>query len=462
MKKTNIWILTEERPKKDVLKTIFFKYSKEKGIACFIDNIRIIPILENNKFSFVYKVTGFNTPQIESVYLKIVSGKSSFVDYIIFDTDKQPKESDTPVFVIEETKTDDGESRNTGVYQRATKFVYVDYFYPEAKKIMLYNLQGKQKSFATETNIFGTRCFLTLGVEIIGKTLESTMLPWDSIDDLIKFKSSMRRPPKGNVPIDITKTIDEIKISGRLVKSNRLGHDPNIGALSLIAATIRALGWKDKITITLHGLSQSMLTPRNKFIRIANRYNIDLDGLLIPKSVVLKDYWYYEDRGEKIGTIFLHLLIDEFSEGISIYENHAGCERGYFITSKGDKLAVEKYSDKELYKSGDKSAIIALPDLTLVDFKKKEVIDVEGEMYQNANKGILQLEGFDSFEDLYINKYYPGYSIIRTVVLFGSNSISIPVGKISLLLNSEGDILLSTTAPVLFIDSLNNFRDYWK
>ena len=183
---------------------------------------------------------------------------------------------------------------------------------------------------------------------------------------------------------------------------------------------------------------------------------------MIPKSIVLKDYWYYEDRGEKIGTIFLHLLVDEFSEGISIYENHAGCERGYFITLKGDKLAVEKYSDRALYKSGDKSAIIALPDLTLVDFKKKEIIDVEGEMYQNAIKGILQLDGFDSFEDLYINKYYPGYSIIRTVVLFGSNSRVIPVGKISLLINSEGDILLSTTAPALFIDSLNNFRDYWK
>src|SRR5690606_26522861 len=146
------------------------------------------------------------------------------------------------------------------------------------------------------------------------------------------------------------------------------------------------------------------------------------------------DYWYYESRGEKIGTIFLHLLVDEFSEGMSIYENHAGCERGYFITLKGEKLAVEKYTDRALYKAGDKTAIIALPDLTLVDFNKKEVIDVEGEMYQNAHKGILQLNGFDSFENLYIKKHYPGYSIIRTVVLYGSNNNTAPIGKISLLL----------------------------
>ena len=83
-------------------------------------------------------------------------------------------------------------------------------------------------------------------------------------------------------------------------------------------------------------------------------------------------------------------------------------------------------------------------------------------MFDNANKGILQLDGFDLFEKLYIKKYYPGYSIIRTVVLFGSNASQSPVGKISLLLNDGGDILLSTTAPSLFVNSLNNFRDYWK
>jgi hypothetical protein len=462
MKKTNIWILTEERPKKDVIETIFYRYSREKDIACFIDNIRIIPILENNKFSFVYKVIGYNTPKVDNVFLRIVSGKSSFVDYLIFDTINEPTVNDTPVFVIEETKTDDSESRNTGVYQRATKFVYVDYFYSESKKIMLYNLLGKQKKYATQTNIFGTRCFLTLDVEIIGKTLESAMTPWNNIDDLIAYKSSMGRPPAGNIPIDITKTDNEIKISGRLVKSERLAHDPNIGALSLISATIRALGWKEKITITHHGLSQIMLTPRNKFIRIANRYDINLEGLTLPKSKVLRDYWYYEHRGEKIGTIFLHLLVDEFSEGMSIYENHAGCERGYFITLKGERLAVEKYSDRKLYKAGDKSKIIALPDLTLVDFNKKEVIDVEGEMFHNSDKGIDQLDGFESFENLYIKKYYPDYSIVRTVVLFGSRTNTNPVGKISLLLNGDGQILLSTNAPKLFIDSLNNFRDYWK
>ncbi|GAB2765635.1 hypothetical protein [Salinimicrobium soli] len=462
MNKTNLWILTEERPKKKVLAIIFKRYAKEKGIACFIDNIRIIPILHKDKFSFTYKILGLNTPKIEGVYLKIISGKSSFVDYLVFDSLEEPEPNDIPVLVIEETKTGDSESRNTGIFQRATKFVYVDYFYPDTQKIMLYNLQGEQKANATETNIFGTRCLLTLGVEISGKTLNGKMVPWDNIDDLIAFKTSMRRPPAGNVAIDIIKSTDEIKVSGRLVKSGRLSHDPNIGALSLISATLRSLGWEKDIIITLHGLSQDMLTNGNKFIRIANRHNIKLENLEIPASKKLTDYWHYEMNGEKIGTIFLHLMVEEFSEGMSIYENHAGCERGYFLTKEGEKLAVEKYSDRALYKGGDKKAIIALPDLTLVDFKKQEVIDIEGEMYRNSAKGILQLDGFDSFEELYIKKYYPGYSIIRTVVLFGSEDSNEPVGKVSLLLNKKGSILLSTTAPQLFKESLKNFRDYWK
>ena len=100
----------------------------------------------------------------------------------------------------------------------------------------------------------------------------------------------------------------------------------------------------------------------------------------------------------------------------------------YFLNLEGDKLAVKKYTDRKLYKAGDKSKIVALPDLTLIDFNKKEVIDVEGEMFQNSDRGIDQLDGFESFENLYIKKYYAGYSIVRTVVLFGSKSNTNPVG----------------------------------
>ena len=46
---------------------------------------------------------------------------------------------------------------------------------------------------------------------------------------------------------------------------------------------------------------------------------------MLPNSTVLKRLLVLRKSGEKNRTIFLHLLVDEFSEGMS-FENHAGCE----------------------------------------------------------------------------------------------------------------------------------------
>ena len=98
---------------------------------------------------------------------------------------------------------------------------------------MLYNLHIEQKETQTETNIFGTRMLLTLNVEILGKIIkDENDKPFLSIDELIEFKNSMRKPPAGNVPINITKNNDTIYISGRLYKSGGLSHDPNNVLLS--------------------------------------------------------------------------------------------------------------------------------------------------------------------------------------------------------------------------------------
>jgi len=44
----NLWILTEERPKRNVIHNILFKFSKDNKIPCFIDTIRILPLLNQN------------------------------------------------------------------------------------------------------------------------------------------------------------------------------------------------------------------------------------------------------------------------------------------------------------------------------------------------------------------------------------------------------------------------------
>lgn len=466
MEKKNLWILTEERPKKSVIYKIIEKFVKDYSIACFIDNIRILPILNPDKtFSFTYEVSGMKSEYIDKIYIKIVSGYSSFVDFLIFYQISEPKQSDTPIYAIEETKTDDSESRNTGIFQRASKFIYINKYYPDIKKIMLYSLQVKQKKEPTETNIFGTRCLLTLGIEIIGKEVDTeVMKPFYSIEELINCKNSMRMPPKGNVPIKIYAYEDNIQVSGRLFKSGGLSHDPNIGSLSLICATLRKLGWDKKLEIVEHGLEQRhVANATNKFIRIANRFNIILQGLNIPCSLEDIDYWKYDISGEKLGTIFIHLIVENFTKGFSIYENHAGCERGYFYTSTGEPIVVGKYFDKEKYKSGNKSQIIHIPDLVIADFERLTIINIEGKKEENVQQGIKELDNFDAFENLYIKEYYSEYrTILRTVVLYGSDKEEIEQIEVSFMLNNKGKMILGIKAPEIFKIAIKNLFDYWR
>lgn len=444
------------------MQTIFQKFAKDYGFAVFVDTIRILPILKDNKFTFTYEVTGFRCNKVEKVYIKTVSGNSSFTDFLIFYQNNEPSLNDEPIYAIEETKTDDKESRNTGVYQRCSKFVFIESYYPNTKKIMLYNLQIKQKEKPTETYIFGTKLLLTLGIEILGKKLdESIFTPFKSIDEIIKLKDNMRKAPKGNVPILLTKSQNKIEISGRLFKSDRLSHDPNIGALSIISAVLRKLGWEKEIVITQHGLEQKHVGKTNKFIQIANKINIKLDGLEVPKAEMNKDYWKYDKSGEKIGTIFIHLVVEEFTYGFSIFENHAGSEKGYFFPLNGEPVPIKKYKDTAKYKGGDKTQIIEIPDLILVDNKEQEIINIEGEKYSNRHKGILQIKTFDFIEDVYIKPSYPKYKIIRTVVLFGSQETSIVEIEVGFLLNKNGQLILSVKSPKLFQEAIKNLLDFW-
>ncbi|MCL2371702.1 hypothetical protein FWC63_03105 [Candidatus Saccharibacteria bacterium] len=462
----NLWILTEERPKKEVLKTILLKFVQDNGISGFIDNLRVLPVLEKGKFTFTYELVGFRCNKVNKVFIKTVSGSSSFVDFLVFYQAKEPDPTtDKPDYAIEETKTDDQESRNTGVYQRCSKFVYINSFFPRTRKIMLYNLQIGQKERPTETNIFGTRMLLTIGVEILGKKLDGKIFkPFSSIEELIASKESMRKAPSGNVPIEIKREGNIIFVSGRLVKSDRLAHDPNIGALSAISDTLRKLGWKGEIVMTRHGLGQKHLESNNKFILIASQIGIKLDGLTMPKAKPHAQYWRYDTEGEKIGTIFIHLVVESFTEAYSIYENHAGSERGYFVTSSGECVTVDKYTDRVAYKSGEKDKIINLPDLTILDVSRKEIVNIEGEMYKNRLKGIEQISLFDAFENLYIKKQYPGLHVVRTVVLYGGHSeaemLAIEI-EIGFILSRDGDLVLGVKAPGIFKDAIERLLDFW-
>lgn len=456
---TNLWILTEEKPKKSVVFTILKKYATEynKNLEVRMDeNFEIIPLFNKKIFTFKYEVKGVNLSDINKIYLKTVSGDSSFIDYLLFEQDEEPVENDNThmIMAFEETKTSDEESRNTGVYQRASKFTFIKAYSKTVKTYMLYNdeLNTRENKKPSDTNIFGTNMLLTLGVEILGKENLTWFKKFDNLDQLITAKNSMKRPPKNNVPILINKLNDRIEISGRLVKKEKLGHDPNIGALSIISMCIRKLGWTKDIIITRHGLSQEYITRtkgKNKFLYICKLYNIKLDGIDMPTEYSLpSNYWHYEKSSEKVTSILLHVL-SENNGILEVYQNHAGCERGYFVTLDKKLITLPKKD-----KTGEENLYI--PDLILFDPKSNTIVLVEAKKLSTLNVGLEEIKHYDSIEEEYINKYYPNSTDLRYLTLFGGSINELPDEQVLIHMNLDGSIIVNEDAPDFIKDLFND------
>ena len=451
IKMDNLWVLTEERPKPSVILQIVEMYCTDFAdrIAKH-DEIKIKPQIENGYFKFVYEVEGLVVGKAGKILIKTVSGSSSFLDFLLFKQVNEPVEgsrNDNLIMAIEETKTSDDESRNTGVYQRGSKFVYIKPYHDNVKLYMLYNeeLEARESKKPSDTSVFGTNILLTLGVTIVGKCTSRWFKPFESLDELIRFKAGMRQPPAGNVPIIIKKFQDRIEISGRLAKpadAGNIGHDPNIGALSMISACIRKLGWEKDIVITMHGVTQAYVNNtrgKNKFLYICSILGMQLDGITMPRNVALPDlYWHYERKSEKMADILLH--VQTMYHGMyCVYENHAGCERGYFRTKAGRLITLPKK---------DRNGVnLYLPDVVLYDEDTNYILLVEGKMLSTLQQGIEEIENYDSIEKEYIYPEYRGVKIMRCVSIFGGNCARIPHEKVLFYLADNGHIIINRNAP---------------
>lgn len=466
----NLWILTEERPKVSVIKKIIELFSEDFSYRLNFGNNNLVikPIVNNGIFNFIYEVQNVEISYIKRIYIKTVSGNSSFFDFLVFKQEKQPIEgnfSEEPIMAIEETKTGDDESRNTGVYQRGSKFVFIDTYYPNVKKYMLYNDEHYRDDLRkpSDTSIFGTNMLLTLGVKIVGKDVSKWFRSYRSLDELITQKNNMRKPPKGNVPITISKGINEIRISGRLAKpadAGNIAHDPNIGGLAMISKCIRRLGWDKTITITSHGVSQDYIDKtkgNNKFLFICNQINLQLEGIKLPLTVPLPElYWHYENSSEKVASILLHMICS-YCGMKCVYENHAGCERGYFWNKNNVPMTLPKKN-----KNGSN---LLLPDVVLYDNVEDSIILVEGKKYSTLEAGLKEIDEYQSIENEYIKIYYPNSRIYRFVSIFGGNvtkdsggaGIKVFNPKVLLFVNTNGKIYLNGTAPECIKNAFKQF-----
>ena len=435
-----IWILTEERAKIDAIKGILHRIDSDKILdkRINITDLKIKPIINNKKFQFEYEIEGVTPKTI----LKIVRGKQgSFVDYLVFYQLELPNEKDLPYYAIEETKTTTDESRNVAVNQRLTKFVFIDHFenMKKTKKIMMYTIRKNNKT-APATFVFGIRIMKTLDIDIMGLKESSEHNAFENLEDLEEAKNRIanKQINPNNVPVKILVSEEQIIITGKLEKSGRLGHDPNIGSITSLAKTIKTLDSQNRpIMIRNHGLDQKMIdNTHNKFIKIATELNLKLEDLELPRSRIEGNYWEYSKTGEKIVSVMFHHLL-EYHDYQVIYENHAGCEQGYFETPNGKLDTIEKVTKK--------------PDMVIIDKSEKILYVIEAEPSENVfkhNMGISQLENFDGFEKKYCGKY-DDYKCERYVICYGDSLIQEKVNnpKILFQLKTNGEIMFSGTCP---------------
>ncbi|MGX3098669.1 hypothetical protein [Helicobacter sp. 23-1046] len=64
----NLYILTEERPKVSTLRFIITRFLRDKKFVAFVDNLRILPIIENGRFLFAYEIIGVRCNKIAKIY----------------------------------------------------------------------------------------------------------------------------------------------------------------------------------------------------------------------------------------------------------------------------------------------------------------------------------------------------------------------------------------------------------
>lgn len=164
-----------------------------------------------------------------------------------------------------------------------------------------------------------------------------------------------------------------------------------------------------------------------------------IDGIIMPRRVVLPErYWHYEKRSEKMADILLHLQA-MYHGMYCVYENHAGCERGYFRTKTGRLVALPKKDRNGMN--------LYLPDVVLYDEDKNFILLIEGKMLATLQFGIKEIKNYDSIEQEYIYPAYGNVKIMRCVSIFGGNCQSIPHEKVLFYLASDGRIIINHNAP---------------
>ena len=406
-------ILTEENPQ---LNEIAFILSRLNVPA---KTLKLSAYCESaNKWKGEYRVVT-DLPDITvSVYL--VKGHGSFVDYVVYDHAEPCDASSVPILLVESTKTNDGESRNTAIYQRFTKFAVARRRFPNTPLIMFFNAEHTPK---TATSVFGRRLLSTYGVEVCdvkGHNLLSDAPPFANSRELVEAKNAIPEK-KGNISVKIAEPVPHrYSISAKLAKgaNDSVSNDPNKGLVTGIASVIHSFDPEATFVVTQHGVNLTKLATNvskktaaagekegaDKFWYANGSYDLRLEGSDVSSLGYSKKgpYWTRDIRSEKAATVLFQNIVEATGLRV-IYHNHSSSARSFFEDLAGVPHAVPK--------------TVTIPDLVFVNTATKRFFICEGKVKKDIGLGVKQLDAQTAFME-FAKRHYPDFGMERGLCLF--------------------------------------------
>jgi hypothetical protein len=438
-------ILTEEVPSYDEITFMLNNILKiEKSL---FEKATIRPNYINSQFKGEWEMQFDNY----IIIIKLFKGETSCADYLLFNgyVNNNDASAENAICILESTKTNDTNSRNTSVNQRITKFMVYKKLYPnsKAKMVMFYNNKWDKKNL-TDTGKFGLKLMKSLEIEAyhgennIYENLYDLYLinKFTSIEEMISEKNKIKEK-KGNVSVKITNSDDIYYISCKLDKgisnsSGKISHDPNVGLLSGLINFIHNNNNLCKIVIEKHNITQDYFNklPKSKFWYAINKIDVEFsDVTIISKRPDLPNKYFTIENSctEKISTILLSQIIDK--KYFCIFSNHSGCALTNIKTNDKD-IIVERTMPR--------------PDILFYDKTENTLLIVEGKIEKDIQLGINQLQdsNLERFIQL-IKLSYPD-SIIKKGLCITIDDIS-NINKYS-----------SIQFPILFAIDLNGLYYY--
>jgi len=131
-------------------------------------------------------------------------------------------------------------------------------------------------------------------------------------------------------------------------------------------------------------------------------------------------------KTKRFGAVSVYSVVKELINDITYADNQIGNQDGYFISSDGDAIRLNKQLDEK-----------------------------------PKNKIEMVLVDFDKSDKSYLRTYYPEYKINHKIILGTGRKKQVTEIEIHFLRNENGTTSLGIKAPALFKEAVKNLLNFW-